>query len=176
MVRLADKEKKLKQYQTDLEQAKVTVVAEYRGLTVAQLSALRSDLFKQDAKFSIVKNTLIKRAIKGTDGEALEDLFQGPMAVLFGFGDEITPTKTLKEFLQKNKIGEIKGGALAGQRLSKREVLDLAELPPLDELRAKLVGVIHSPMANLVTAVSGPQRGLVNVLDQYAKVKEQQAS
>ena len=69
--RLVDKERKYAQYKEDLEKAKVAVVAEYRGLTVEQLSGLRRDLYKQDAKFSIVKNTIIKRAIKGTDGEAL---------------------------------------------------------------------------------------------------------
>ncbi len=174
MVRLADKEKKLAQYKQDLEKAKVAIVAEYRGLTVEQLSKLRSDLFKQDAKFSVVKNTLIKRAIKGTDGEALEDYFQGPMAVLFGFSDEVPPTKTLKEFLQKSKIGEIKGGIMGGQRLSQKEVLELAELPSLDELRGKLLGAINSPLAGLVMSLAGPQRALVNVLDQYAKTKEQQ--
>lgn len=174
MVRLADKEKKLQQYQTDLENAKVAVVAEYRGLDVAQLSELRSALFKQNAKFTVVKNTLMKRAIKGTDGEALEDLFQGPMAVLFGFADEVPPTKTLKEFLQKAKIGEIKGGLIGSQKLSQQEVLRMAELPSLDELRAKLLGVINSPLSGLVMSLAGPQRGLVNVLDQYAKQKEAQ--
>ncbi len=174
MARLADKEKKLAQYNEDLANAKVAVVAEYRGLSVEQLTNLRRDLFKQKAKFSIVKNTLMKRAIKGKEMESLDDLFQGPMAVLFGFEDEVPPTKTLKEFLQKAKIGEIKGGYVGGQKLSKAEVLQLADLPSLDELRAKLLGAINSPLAGLVGAISSQQRGLVNVLDQYAKLKEQQ--
>lgn len=174
MARLVDKERKVEQYKQDLEKAKVTIVAEYRGLTVAQLSELRNNLFKQDAKFSVIKNTLMKRAVKGTDGESLEEYFQGPMAVMFGFQDEVPPTKTLKDFLQKAKIGEIKGGFLAGQKLSRQEVLSLAELPSLDELRAKLLGAINSPLSGLVMSLSGPQRALVNVLDQYAKQKEQQ--
>lgn len=174
MARLVDKERKLKQYKEDIENAKVAVVAEYRGLNVAQLTDLRRQLYKQDAKFTIIKNTIFKRAIKGTDGEALEDYFQGPMAVLFGFADEIAPTKTLKEFLQKAKIGEIKGGYMAGQKLSQREVLDLADMPPLETLRAKLLGAINSPLAGLVMAIGGPQQALVNVLDQYAKLKEKE--
>lgn len=173
MVRLADKEKKFDQYKKDLEKAKVAVVADYRGLTVEQLTLLRRDLFKQNAKFSIVKNTLIKRAIKGTDGEALEEFFQGPMAVLFGFEDEVPPTKTLKDFLQKAKIGEIKGGMIGKQKLSRAEVLELADLPSLNELRAKLLGAINSPLAGLVGCISSPQRGLVNALDQYSKQKPQ---
>jgi large subunit ribosomal protein L10 len=174
VARLVDKEKKLNQYKEDLQSAKVAIVADYRGLTVAQLSELRNNLFKQNAKFSIVKNTLIKRAVKGTDGEALEEFFQGPMAVLFGFEDEVAPTKTLKEFIQKAKIGEIKGGYIAGQKLSKEDVLSMAELPPLNELRAKLLGAINSPLVGLVGAINSQQRSLVNVLDQLAKHKEQQ--
>lgn len=173
MARLVDKEKKLEQYKEDLQNAKVAIIADYRGLTVEQFSDLRSNLFKQNAKFSVVKNTLMKRAIKGRKEEALEAFFKGPMAVLFGFQDEILPTKTLKEFLQKAKIGEIKGGFLSGQQLSKQEVLELADLPPLNELRAKLLGAINSPLSGLVMAVSGPQRALVNVLDQYAKQKQE---
>jgi large subunit ribosomal protein L10 len=176
VARLVDKQKKFDQYKEDLEQAKVAIVADYRGLSVAQLSDLRQTLFKQDAKFSVVKNTLMKRAIHGTDGATLEDFLQGPMAVLFGFGDEITPTKTLKEFLQKAKIGEIKGGYIGGQKLSQKEALALAELPPLEELRGMLLGAINSPLAGLVMSLAGPQRALVNVLDQYAKQKEQMAS
>ncbi len=176
MVRLADKEKKLAQYQEDLEKAKVAIVAEYRGLTVEQLSVLRSDLFKQSAKFSVVKNTLMKRAIKGTDGESLEEFFQGPMAVLFGFADEVPPTKTLKEFLQKSKLGEIKGGVLGNQKLSQKEVLEMAELPSLDELRGKLLSAINSPLAGLVQSLVGPQQALVRILNQYAETLPKQAS
>jgi len=176
VVRLADKEKKLAQYQEDLEKAKVAIVAEYRGLTVEQLSVLRSDLFKQSAKFSVVKNTLMKRAIKGTDGESLEEFFQGPMAVLFGFGDEVPPTKTLKEFLQKAKLGEIKGGVLGNQKLSQKEVLEMAELPSLDELRGKLLSAINSPLAGLVQSLVGPQQALVRILNQYAETLPKQAS
>jgi len=175
VVRLADKEKKLAQYQEDLEKAKVAIVAEYRGLTVEQLSVLRSDLFKQSAKFSVVKNTLMKRAIKGTDGESLDEFFQGPMAVLFGFADEVAPTKTLKEFLQKAKLGEIKGGVLGSQKLSQKEVLEMAELPSLDELRARLLGAINSPLAGLVMSLVGPQQALVRILNQYAETLEKQA-
>lgn len=176
MARLVDKEKKLAQYQQDFANAKVAVVAEYRGLTVAQLSELRSALFPQQAKFSVVKNTLVKRAIKGTDGAALEDYFQGPMAVLFGFDDEVKPTKTLKDFLQKAKIGEIKGGYMAGQKLSRQEVLDLADLPSIEELRGKLLGALNAPLAGLVMNLAGPQRALVTVLDQYAQHKEKESA
>jgi large subunit ribosomal protein L10 len=167
-----DKEQKYGNYTESLQKAKVAVVAEYRGLSVAQLSALRADLFKQDACFTVVKNTLMKRAIKGTDGAALEPLFEGPMAVLFGFGDEVPPVKTLKDFLNKSKIGEIKGGYIGSQLLSKQEALALADLPSLDELRAKLLGVINSPLVGIVGAISSQQRGLVNVLDQYSKTLE----
>lgn len=172
MVRLADKEKKLAHYQEAFGKAKITVVAEYRGLNVAQLATLRETLFSQNAEFTVVKNTLAKLAVKGTDGEALTELLQGPNALLLGYEDEVQPTKALKEFLQKSKIGEIKGGYMAGQLLSRQDVLDLAELPSLDELRAKLLGAINSPLVGTVRAIGSQQQALVTVLEQYAKTKE----
>lgn len=172
VVRLADKEKKLAHYQAALEKAKIAVVAEYRGLSVAQLATLREALFPQGAEFTVIKNTLAKLALKGTDGEALVEMLQGPNALLLGYEDEVQPTKTLKEFLQKAKIGEIKGGVMAGQLLSRSEVLELAELPSLDELRAKLLGAINSPLVGTVRAIGSQQQALVTVLEQYAKTKE----
>ncbi len=169
---LPHKEKRVAGYQKDFEKATVAVVADYRGLTVEQVSQLRRELFQMNAKFMVVKNTLMKRALKGTDGEAMLDLFQGPMALLLGFEDEVAPTKALKTFLQKAKIGEIKGGYLGQQSLSRQEVLDLADLPSFNELRAKLLGAINSPCSGLVMSLAGPQRALVTVLDQYAKQKQ----
>lgn len=172
MVRLADKQKKFDQYLEDWQNSKVAVFAEYRGLSVAQLTDLRGQLFKQDAKFTVVKNTIFLRALKQLGEDKINHQFTGPIAVLMGFSDEVPPVKTLKGFLAKAKIGEIKGGYLEGAALTANEVKDLAELPPIDELRGKLVGAINSPLAGLVGALNSPARSLVYVLDQVAKQKE----
>lgn len=169
MVQLAQKEKQLANYEECLEKAKVAVVAEYRGLNVAQMTQLRSELFKQNARIVVGKNTLVKRAIKGKPYEALEDLLKGPNAILFGFGDEVAPVKTLKSFLKETKIGEIKGGMLGTDKLDASGVNQLADMPSLEVLRGKLLGAINTPNTRLVHAINSPLSGLVNVLDQYSK-------
>ena len=172
MVQLADKQKQQATYEECFEKAKVAVIADYRGLTVGQLTQLRGELFQQDAKFVVVKNTILKRVIKGNQYAELEEFFKGPNAVLFGFGDEITPLKTLKKFLKEKKIGEIKGGMLGSEKLSADQVNEIADMPSLEVLRGKLLGAINTPNARLVAAIASPLTGLVNVLDQYTKKLE----
>lgn len=156
-------------------EATVAVVADYRGLSVAELTELRNTLYKEKAQFTVAKNTLARRAVKGTDLEVLEQYFEGPTALLLGRADQIVPVKAFKDFLKKNKKeNEVRGGYLDGQVLSAEEVDALAKLPPLNELRAKLLGCIAGPQRSLVSALGSQQRSLANVLDQYAKQKEAQ--
>jgi large subunit ribosomal protein L10 len=168
--KLAQKQKTASELQADLSQATVAVVADYRGLTVAELTQLRRELYKEKAQFTVAKNTLTKHAIKDSDKKVLEAYLKGPTALLIGRADQVTPVKILTEFLKKNKKdNEIRGGFLDGKLLSPAEVDQLAKLPPIEELRGKLVGAINSPLSGIVAALSSPQRGLVNVLDQYTK-------
>lgn len=170
MGKLAQKKETVEQLKTQLGKATVAVVADYRGLTVAELTELRHTLYKQKARFTVAKNTLTKHALKDTDLKVLEGYLKGPTALIIGEADQVAPVKTLTEFLKKNKKeNEIRGGYLDGKLLSRAEVEQLANLPPIEELRGKLVGAINSPLAGMVAALSSPQRGLVNVLDQYAK-------
>jgi len=168
--KLAQKQNTVKQLKHDLDQATVAVVTDYRGLTVAELTLLRRELYAQQAKFMVGKNTLTKHALKDSPQEVLGEYLKGPTALLIGRADQVTPVKILAEFLKKNKKeNEIRGGFLDGKLLSAAEVDQLSKLPSIDELRGKLVGAINSPLSGIVAAISGPQRGLVNVLDQYAK-------
>jgi large subunit ribosomal protein L10 len=168
--KLAQKKETTAKIEAALKKATITVVADYRGLTVAELGELRRELLKDKAQLTVAKNTLTKHAISGTDMQVLGDALKGPTALLIGQGDQVAPLKTLTTFLSKNKKpNEIRGGYLDGKLLSRAEVEQLAKLPPLEELRGKLVGAINSPLAGTVAALSSPQRGLVNVLDQYAK-------
>lgn len=170
MGKLAQKQKNVTGLQASLSDATVAVVADYRGLTVAELTRLRQELYAQNASFTVAKNTLARRAIKGNALEPLGAYLKGPTALLIGRADQVSPVKILTEFLKKNKKeNEIRGGCLEGKLLSPAEVERLAKLPPIEELRGQLVGAINSPLSGIVSAISSPQRGLVNVLDQYAK-------
>jgi large subunit ribosomal protein L10 len=172
--KLAQKQNTVQQLKQDLDQATVAVVTDYRGLTVAELTLLRRELYAQQAKFMVGKNTLTKHAIKDSAKEVLGEYLKGPTALLIGRADQVAPVKILSEFLKKNKKdNEIRGGFLEGKLLSAAEVDQLSKLPSLDELRGKLVGAINSPLSGIVAAISSPQRGLVNVLDQYAKRLQQ---
>jgi large subunit ribosomal protein L10 len=168
--KLAQKQNTASALKAELDRATVAVVADYRGLTVAELTRLRRELYAQNASFTVAKNTLTRHAIKDGDMQVLETYLQGPTALLLARADQVAPVKILTEFLKKNKKdNEIRGGCLDGKLLSRAEVERLAKLPPIEELRGQLVGAIHSPLGGLVAALSSPQRGLVNVLDQYAK-------
>ena len=170
MGKLAQKKETVDKLKADLSQATVAVVADYRGLTVSELTQLRRELYKENAQFTVAKNTLTLHAIKDTDLAALNESLKGPTALLIGKADQVAPVKILTEFLKKNKKdNQIRGGVLESKLLSPAEVDQLAKLPSLDELRGKLVGAIYSPVSGIVAALSSPQRGLVNVLDQYSK-------
>lgn len=175
MGKLAQKQETVEQLKAALDKATITVVADYRGLTVAELTELRRELRKEQARLIVAKNTLTKHVTKNGDLKALDPVLKGPTALLVGEGDQVAPVKALTTFLSKYKKteNEIRGGFLDGKLLSRAEVEQLAKLPPLEELRGKLVGAINSPLAGIVGAISSPQRGLVNVLDQYAKRQQE---
>jgi len=168
--KLAQKKEVVTSLKSQLDEATIAVVADYRGLTVGELTRLRRELYALDARFTVAKNTLAIHAIKGGAMAGLESSLKGPTAILLGRGDQVAPVKALTEFFKKNKKeNQIRGGCLDGSALSQAEVESLAKLPPIDELRGQLVGAINSPLSGIVSAISSPQRGLVNVLDQYTK-------
>jgi large subunit ribosomal protein L10 len=156
-----------------LDKAAIALVVNYRGMSVAELTQLRRELRQNQARFTVAKNTLARRSVANKPGASdFMPSLKGPTALLVGMGDQVAPLKTYKKFLKdikKDKQFEIRAGWLDGQALSAEDVDRLAELPPLEELRAQLLGGIASPLNGLVAALSGPQRSLVNVLDQYAK-------
>lgn len=170
MGKLAQKKETVEGLQQILDTANITVIADYSGLSVADLTQIRRELYAEKAQFTVAKNTLAKHALKGTEKEGLNVYLQGPTALLIGRADQVAPVKILTEFLKKNKKdNEIRGGFLDGKLLSPAEVEQLAKLPPIEELRGQLVGAIHSPLNGVVAALNSPLRGLASVLDQYSK-------
>ena len=167
----AFKQDKIEAMKENFSKAKVAVVTEYRGLTVEEITNLRRALQKEDSDYMVTKNTLAKIASKGTQFEVLSETLKGPVAIAFGFKDEVAPAKVLTKFIKDVKKGEIIGASLDGKLLSAKETEVLANLPSKEELYAKLLGSINSPATGIVGAVNAVMSSLVRAMDQVAKQK-----
>ena len=159
------KQEKIAHYKEQFEKAKVAVVADYRGLTVEEITELRRNLQNAEADLTVTKNTLCKVAAKGTNFEVISELMEGPTAIAFGFGDEVASAKILAKFIKENKKGEILGAVLEGKVLSADEAKKLASMPSKEELYAKMLGSINSPASGLVCSVNGVMSALVRAID-----------
>ena len=165
------KSEKIEHYKSQFENAKVAVVADYKGLTVEEITELRRALQAQNADLTVTKNTLCKIAAKGTNYEAIADIMQGPTAIAFGFGDEVAAAKVLSKFIKENKKGEITGAVLDGKLLDAKDAQKLAAMPSKEELYAKMLGCINSPATGIAGCVNGVMSALVRALDQVRQQK-----
>ncbi|CAM4252390.1 50S ribosomal protein L10 [Paenibacillus alkaliterrae] len=130
-----------------------TVVADYRGLNVAQVTELRKQLREAGIDFQVLKNSLVRRATEGTDYVELNNILTGPTAIAFSKDDAIAPAKILNDFAKKNDALKLKGGIVEGKVVSMEEVKALAELPSRDGLLSMLLSVLQAPMRNFALAV-----------------------
>lgn len=144
---------------------KGAVVAEFKGLTVAEVTSLRRKLREVNAEFRVVKNTLIRLAAKETEFSRLDEYFTGPTAVAFTYGDPVALAKTMKTFASASPKVTLKAGYLDGKALSAKDVEALADVPSREVLLGRMVGSLASPITRLVQVLSGPQRKLVYALD-----------
>ena len=167
----AFKQEKIEAMKENFAKAKVAVVTEYRGMTVEEITKLRRALQKENSDYMVTKNTLAKVAAKGTQFEVLEEVLKGPVAIAFGFADEVAPAKVLKKFIKEAKKGQIVAAALDGKLLDAKETAVLADLPSKEELYAKMLGCINSPATGIAGAVNAVMSGLVRAMDQVAKQK-----
>ena len=167
----AFKQEKIEAMKENFAKAKVAVVTEYRGLTVEEITRLRRALQKENSDYMVTKNTLAKVAIQGTQYEVLADVLKGPVAIAFGFADEVAPAKVLKKFIKESKKGQIIAAAMDGKLLNAKETEVLADLPSKEELYAKMLGCINSPATGIAGAVNAVMSGLVRAMDQVAKQK-----
>lgn len=152
--------------------AKSVIFAEYRGLKVEQLTTLRKELGKEKASLNVVKNRLVKRALKEVNIEGLDSFFSGPTAVASSEVDAVVPAKILVAFNKENEALQIKGGYLDGEVLSLDRIRQLASLPSREELYAQLLRCMNGPAQGLVQVLSAVPRGLVTALDAIAKTKQ----
>ena len=158
-----------------LEEASTLIVADYRGLSVADLEELRGELYQHGARFTIVKNTLTLRAAEKAGVEGLDEFLTGPTAIAFVTdGDMVATAKTLVATAKEKTVLTLKGGILEGRKIEAQDVHDLAKVPPLDVLQGMVVGVIAAPLTHLVSLLAAPLRDAVGVLDARIRQLEEQ--
>ena len=170
------KEKKtefVNQIADKLVRSKSVVFADYRGLKVDELDEVRNSLREKGIEFKVIKNTLFMRALDEAKlSIETSDIVGHPIAAAFGYGDEVEPAKITCNYSKKNDNFEILGGILEGKEISSIMIKSLAKLPGREELYAKIVGSLASPMSGMVNVLAANTRGLVNVLNAY---KEQRS-
>jgi len=142
------------------------IVADYRGLTMPQIDGVRTEVLKHGARFTVVKNTLTKRAAEEAGVPELVELLDGPTAIAFvGDGDMVGVAKALNDTARKTKILSLRGGILQGKPMSAEEVRDLASLPPADVLRGQVLGAIVAPLSAIAALINAPLQDLVGLID-----------
>jgi large subunit ribosomal protein L10 len=146
----------------------VVVVTHYQGLTVAEITELRGRMRAAGAAFRVTKNTLALRALDGTPFAAMASLFKGPTAIAFS-KDLAAAPKIVSEFAKRNEKLQIVGGGLSGTLLDAASVRALAELPSLDALRARLIGLLNAPASRLVGVLQAPGGQIARVLHAHAE-------
>jgi large subunit ribosomal protein L10 len=172
----SEKEKVVADLVERLRSTQTLIVADYRGLSVTDINKLRGELLEHGARFTVVKNTLTRRAAEEAGAEALLALLDGPTAIAFleSEGDPVAVAKALNAAARETRVLEIRGGILDGQEISEGDVKNLATLPPADVLRSQLVSAVSGPLMTVVGLFAAPLRDLVNVIDARIKQLEEQ--
>src|SRR5436190_19232675 len=166
-VKKADKERVVTELAERLRASETLLVADYRGLTMPQIDSLRSRLIESGARFTVVKNTLTRRAAEAAGADALLTLLDGPSAIAFleADGDMFAAAKALADSARETKVLEIRGGIMQGRAVTAAEVESLATLPPEEVLRGQVLGAIVAPLTALAGLLNAPLQNLVGLID-----------
>ena len=169
---LEQKQAVVSEVAAQLAKAQAVIVAEYRGLDVARVTQLRAKARKSGLYLRVLKNTLARRAVKGTPFEQLSDQMVGPL--MYGIAtDPVAGAKVIAEFAKENELFVIRGGAMANTKMSDKDVKALALLPSREELIAKLMGTMQAPVAQFVRTLNEVPARFVRTL---AAVRDKQQS
>ena len=162
-----DKERVVAELTERLKASDTLLIADYRGLTMPQIDTLRTRLIESGARFSVVKNTLTRRAAEAAGADALLALLEGPSAIAFleADGDMVAAAKALAAAARETRVLAIRGGIMQGRTVTAEEVENLAKLPPVDVLRGQVLGAIIGPLSALQGLVTAPLQNLYGLLD-----------
>ena len=156
-----------------LQRASAAILTDFRGLKVSEMTNLRDALAAEKVEFQVVKNTLMRLASQETGAAVLQPHLKDTCAVAIGYGDPAVPAKIIKKFSKTNEKLKIKAGALGLRLMDAEQVAALAELPPREELLAKLLGTLNAVPTSLVTVLSAVPRSLVGVLAALQRQREE---
>lgn len=163
------KELTVKSIKEKFDNAKGVILTDYRGLSVKEISELRTELRKSGIEYKIYKNTLTKIAIEKNNYEGIDDYLEGPSAFAFDFESEIGAAKALSDYAKKQKKLVIKAGIIEGKVIDPNAIKEYASLPSREELLAKILGTFNAPVQQIVTVLAAPLQGFMNVLKAKAE-------
>jgi large subunit ribosomal protein L10 len=170
-----EKERVVAELVERLRTSETLIVADYRGLDMTEIENVRSELIKHGARFSVVKNTLTRRAAEAAGVDQLDQFLEGPTAIAFvGGGDMVAVAKALNDTARRTRVLALKGGILGGKAMTAADVQALAALPPVETLRGQVLGAIVAPVTALAGLVNAPLQNLHGLLDaRIAQLEEQ---
>ncbi len=171
-MRLDKKQKITEDLHERFSKSVIVVVADYKGLDVSSMNALRRKLREEDIEFQVAKNTLLIRAAKDTEAALIADYFKGPSAVALSYTDPVAPAKILAQFAKENQKLEIKGGVLKNKVLDVDAIKALAKLPSREVLLGQLLSVLNEVPTSFVRTIAEIPRSLLNVLTAIRDQKE----
>jgi large subunit ribosomal protein L10 len=166
------KEEELKELKKDLDDAKNMIIAEFKGITVAQDTELRQKVRASGSKYRVVKNTLAKIASKGTPAENLAKSFEGPTAIAYNDADPVSLAKALTAYAKTNPLFVFKAGMVEGRVVDISDLSSIASMPSKEELIAKLLFLINAPAQGVAVALNGIARNLAVVVGQAVEQKK----
>jgi len=170
-----DKERVVAELTERLKASDTLLVADYRGLTMPQIDELRTKLLASGARFTVVKNTLTRRAAEAAGADALLQLLEGPSAIAFleADGDMVAAAKAFADSARDTKVLAIRGGVMEGRTVTAEEVESLATLPPVDVLRGQVLGAVVAPLTTFVALLNAPLQNLLGLID--ARIEQLEA-
>lgn len=169
----AEKAQEVMAIREKFQAAKMAIVTEYRGLTVAQMTRLRRDIRQASGEYQVIKNTLVRRALEETSYGSLDRFLEGPTGWVFGYDDPVALSKILVKFVEENEKLTIKGALLDGEFMDQAKVKVLAKMPSRPELQAKLLAVMQAPAVQFLRLIQEPGASVVRLLEALRKGKSE---
>jgi large subunit ribosomal protein L10 len=170
-VEKSEKAELIKEMSDKFARAKTVIVTEFHKMDVETVTKLRKKLRDGGVEYKVLKNTLARRAAKGTSVEVISEDFVGPVSAIIGYGDVVTPAKLLTEFIKDLETIKLKTAVVDGKKTDVNGIKALAKMPGLNELRGKILGMLNQPAGKLVRTIAEPANALARVLKAKSEAK-----